>query len=623
MGKTTRKPAEKQSQAAPSRGKRLWLVRAGLATLVPLLVLVGLEGGMRLCGWGYPTAFCLRASANSARPTVYTENRKFLWQFYSPNTNLRPNPFAVVADKPPGTRRIVVLGESAAAGTPNPAYNFGRILERMLDSPTSRVEVINAAMNGVNSHILLPVARDCLRLKPDLFLIYMGNNEMVGLYAPGPHSGRLTGHLNLLHAYQWLRATRVGQCLAPLFQRLEPESASTQEQDAAFFAEHRVARDDPRRAAVYNNFRVNLAGICAAAQQVGAKVVLMTVAVNLKDSPPFGSLHRDGLSPADLEHWETEYAAGSRVEAVQPAQALEHFAAAAKLDDHYAELHYRLARCYQALEQGSKAGAEFSLARDWDALPFRADSKLNQLIREQAADTNAAIKNQKSKIKNLPLLVDTERLMAEASGGVPRDNFFSDHAHPNFSGDYLLAKAVLPEVRRAFGDLGNDQSLLTSAPTVEECAARLAYTRVDESKSAVQMAQTRGLPPFTSQLEHAQRQRELEQRIAERYGNLGQKDLATAIATYQHALRQRPDDVRLYFNFGQLLLLGKDFAGAAEQFKAAKERWPHWAPLRAGLSAALVSAGKKDEAVQELREALKIEPESKDIKAGLEQLGNF
>jgi hypothetical protein len=228
MGKTTRKPPEKQRQAAAgSRGKRLWLVRAGLATVVPFLALLLVESAMRLCGWGYPTAFCLRARANSERPTVYTENRKFLWQFYSPKTNLRPNPFAVAADQPAGTRRIVILGESAAAGTPNPAYNFGRIIERMLDSPTGRVEVINAAMNGVNSHILLSVARDCLRLRPDLFVIYMGNNEMVGLYAPGPHSGWLTGHLGLLHAYQWLRGTRLGECLAPLFQRLDPESAST------------------------------------------------------------------------------------------------------------------------------------------------------------------------------------------------------------------------------------------------------------------------------------------------------------------------------------------------------------------------------------------------------------
>ncbi len=178
-------------------GWRAWASRLATAILVPAFLPALVEGSLRLLGCGYPTAFCLKQNGS------YIENGKFLWQFYSRKTNLRPNPFEVAATKPADGLRAVVIGESAAAGTPQPAYNFGRILDRMLRQrfPGRHLEVINAAMRGVNSHILLPAARDCcVKLRPDVVIVYMGNNEVVGLYAPGPHSGRLTSFLHLLQA---------------------------------------------------------------------------------------------------------------------------------------------------------------------------------------------------------------------------------------------------------------------------------------------------------------------------------------------------------------------------------------------------------------------------------------
>src|SRR6266498_469264 len=128
--RTDKNSAARQPSGGPRRirGWRLWAFRAGLALGIPAVLLALVEGGLRLAGFGYPAAFCLQPSGTAD----YVENRKFVWQFYSPKTNLRPNPFVVAADKPADTLRVVVLGESAAAGTPDPAYSFGRILERML-----------------------------------------------------------------------------------------------------------------------------------------------------------------------------------------------------------------------------------------------------------------------------------------------------------------------------------------------------------------------------------------------------------------------------------------------------------------------------------------------------------
>src|SRR5262249_7358000 len=126
----------------------------------------------------------------------------------------------------------------------------------------------------------------------------------------------------------------------------------------------------------------------------------------------------------------------------QWAEALAHYQEAERLDDHFAELHFRLARCALAAGQLDQARQHFGLARDWDALPFRTDSRLNRIIRE----TVAAQKNEGV------LLADAEKAFADESsreGGVPGRRLFHEHVHLNFDGDYLLARTFLPVVAQA------------------------------------------------------------------------------------------------------------------------------------------------------------------------------
>lgn len=204
-------------------------------------------------------------------------------------------------------------------------------------------EVVNAAMRGINSHVVLPIARDCADLSPSLFLVYMGNNEAVGLYAPGPKGFNATPYRRLLRCSQSLKGTRLAQAMQRLARRvLKP--ASKPEQDIEFFRAHRLQADDPRRTAIYDNFQANLDDVCGAARRAGAPVILSTVAVNLGGFPPVASLHRSGLTPAQIESWQAEYARG----AINETQG-------------------RFAEARQS----------FALARDWDALQFRTDRRLN------------------------------------------------------------------------------------------------------------------------------------------------------------------------------------------------------------------------------------------------------
>jgi len=86
------------------------------------------------------------------------------------------------AQKPPGTARIVCLGDSCTAGDLLPSFDdtYPRQLEQMLTKahPTRPVEVINAGVGGYSSYQgRLWLEREILRYEPDLVAIYFGWND--------------------------------------------------------------------------------------------------------------------------------------------------------------------------------------------------------------------------------------------------------------------------------------------------------------------------------------------------------------------------------------------------------------------------------------------------------------
>ena len=124
------------------------------------------------------------------------------------------------------------------------------------------------------------------------------------------------------------------------------------------FLKQQVPADGPAIDGVYSNFRGNLSDIVAVAQGSGARVLISTVGVNLKDSAPFASLHRADLAPKDREAWEEKMREGTALEdAGRHSEALDRYLSAAAIDDRYAELQYRIGRIYWAL-------GEFTMARE-------------------------------------------------------------------------------------------------------------------------------------------------------------------------------------------------------------------------------------------------------------------
>jgi tetratricopeptide (TPR) repeat protein len=568
--------------------------------LSPLLFFALLEAGLRLGGYGYPTGFFVGPDANG----VCASNRQFGWRFFPPSLARKPVPCCMSA-KPAGAVRIFVLGSSAAQGIPEPSLNFGRILEVMLRQRYRDVkfEVVNAAMTGINSHVTLEIARDCAAHQPDLFVVYMGNNEVVGPYGPGTVFERWSPSWRLIRANVWLKSMRVGQLLSDMMGCIHARNDSaTVWRGMEMFLNNKVTADDPRLPATYGNFRQNLVDICGIARGAGAGVILSTVAVNLKDCPPFASQHRSDLSPEQLTKWKKLYQAGDELENKKRwAEAIAKYEAAAQIDDRFAELRYRLGRCLLASSRRAQARDQFVSARDLDTLRFRADGRINAIVREVAAQQQAG------EVR----LADAERSLATSEfspDGIPGDGLFYEHVHLRFDGNYLLARVILDEVEAAVPRLAaaRKQKPILSR---EQCAESLALTTWDEYQMATEIIEMTSRPPFTNQLDYAARQASAQKRLS----GLGRvacmpAAVQTAVEMYEAAMEKAPGDWCLHYRLGVMASAAGRFELALEHLKAVREKLPRDGAVLNDLGKAALGYGRIDEAIADLRKATEMDP---------------
>ena len=581
---------------------------------------------MRLGGYGYPTAFFVGPDANGS----YTTNYRFGWRFFPRSIAREPQP-SFVSAKSADTIRIFVLGSSAAYGIPDPSFNFGRILEVMLRKkyPGTKFEVVNAAITAINSHVVLEIARDCAAHQPDLFIVYMGNNEVVGPYGPGTVFQQWSPSLSFIRANIWVKSMRMGQLMGNIIGNIRSKTDTPpQWLGMEMFLKNKVPADDPRLAAVYDNFRQNLADICDLSRRTGSGIILSTVAVNLKDCPPFASIHRPDLESKDLEKWESIYKAGIELEnKEQWTEAIAQYEAAARIDDRFADLQFRLGRCFFNMKQYADADRCFISARDLDALRFRADSRINEVIREVATKQKAAG----------VYFTDAEKALSNSDlspHGIPGKELFYEHVHFTFEGNYLLARAMLDQVHDALpkairsGKIGE-------VPSQEQCAKALVLTQWDAYNMANQMAQMLSHPPFSNQLDHANLLITAREQAA-RLRILSQTPQARhdAWTAYESALREYPDDVDLHIRFAHLAVDFGQPEAAAEQMESIVQKLPWSSDMHMLFGNVLKRCGRNDEALAQYRKALEIAPVNEEayfnigvILAGLGQneaaLGNF
>jgi tetratricopeptide (TPR) repeat protein len=471
---------------------RVWLYRALAAAGLPLALFLGLELGLRIAGYGQSFRYLIP----DEKPGFVRTNPDFVAWFLPSDFDLRPLNYRLAIRKPEHALRVVVLGGSAAQGIPVPAFGFAAQLRAQLRAryPGRDIELINTGIVAINSHVVYQIARELSRYSPDLFVIYMGNNEVVGPYGPGCAYLSEMPPLWVIRLSVFVRSTRTGQLAARLLSRLAGRKRPAEWGGMSMFVNNSVRGDDPRLETVYRNFEANLRDIVRAGSSGGARVVLCTMVSNLKDSAPFLSLHRPGLGEADMNAWRTVFNRG-RIEWLldDPKSARPDLERALSLDPQYADTSFMLGTV--EMEQGDVGSARrhFLDAQHWDALRFRPDGRINEIIRQVAADNSSTV-----------TLVDA----ALAMGSDPRSTvaptgreLLLEHVHFGWDGSYRLARLIAEASERAaFGPLRGDAPWLDS----RGCADALGYTAHEKLTVLRKLAAIVEHPPFTNQLTYCE-----------------------------------------------------------------------------------------------------------------------
>lgn len=575
-------------------------MRLAAVTLVPLLLLGLLELSLRLTGFGYPTRLFLPVKIGGKDFLV--PNEKFTYRFFPSALARAPLSSAVMpAQKPAKTLRVFLLGESAAYGDPDSSFGVGRYLQAILEAryPGNDFEVVCVAITAINSHVILPIARECAKHDGDIWVIYMGNNEMVGPYGAGTVFGEKAPSIGFVRTALALKTTRLGQLMDRMVTGIQGRSPAPESWAGIdMFRENPLRHDDPKRLRAYENFQVNLNDILGVAEKAGVPVILSTVAANLRDCAPFVSLHRDALAPAALAEWMRLFEQGKALEGAGSFEAaLGAYALAAAVDSDFAELHFRIGTCQLALNERAAAISSFERARDHDALAVRADTRINRIIAD--AMENPTVTG----------LDAVKALSSQTPDGIPGKEHFYEHVHLTMAGNFLLARALagkvaerLPAALTATGGEGAFEA------EIEACNRRLAVTLWDQKRVWDVALGRISVAPFISQSSHPQNVRYFRERMKEVDSRTTAGTPALDRRMYEAALEQNPGDTLVRWNYAQFLERTGNLPEAANQGEIICEYLPHSAWPHYFVGSVRARLGNRDEAARFLQQAIRINP---------------
>jgi Tfp pilus assembly protein PilF/lysophospholipase L1-like esterase len=470
----------------------------------PLLFFAGLEATLFLTGKFEPVPVLKQVEHEGKNYWVmepeYT--RRVLGR---DNVILRQKFFAPV-EREPGTRRVVLLGESAAAGYPLPEYGLGRIMKVLwgAEFPGEKLEMIDMTSVGVNSHVLRVFVREAMRMQPDAVILYAGHNEIIGPYGPANVFGYQAPGAWFAQAGLTLGNTRVGRALSLLAAKTLGEGTAEWRGLEEFRAAH-FAADDPAVGKAADLAEANFRSIVETALDGGAKMLICVPAVNLADWPPLVSA--DG--PVDKS----------------------------------ARAAYDKARGLELASQTAEAWRLYRSACDLDQMRFRADSRVREGQREVVIEMASPD----------VLLVDADiRLHEENPGPLTDRDLFLEHVHLTFEGRVAVAALMVDGLAELLGvspaQPSSAQDWWAAFPSrLAEARTRTMFTEAEEAVMWEQVASLLQLDVFSTGQDIGERRERAAQRVVQlRTAATKFRDSTVVQEAYLRALAGNPDDAELH-----------------------------------------------------------------------------
>ena len=374
-----------------ARKQKLFLA---ITLAFPLLFLLVVEGALRLFWKGGEAPLFVRAPV---RGDYLVANPLVARRWFSFETQL---PFPIsepfLRKKPERAFRVFVLGESSTAGFPYPRnVTFSRYLRDVLRDvlPSDSVEVINLGIAATNSFAMADIVADVQSQHPDAIVIYSGHNEWYGALGVGS-SESWTLSPSLIRTALRVQHFRIGFALRQLMVAVRRRSGAPVLDSTAVSLMETLARDKdiPLDGAGYRQgltqFGENLDFVVGRFRKTGIPVFVGSLASNLRDLPP---LYSPKNGPADSV--------------------------------------YRAARALFATGDTARARDAFVRARDLDVVRFRAPTAFDSVVKSVTQRQGGIY---------VPV---AETFAAAARGGIPGNDLFVEHVHPNAAGYALLGRA--------------------------------------------------------------------------------------------------------------------------------------------------------------------------------------
>jgi len=418
------------------------------AILLPIVFLLLLEAGLRLCSYGHNVRLFVEDKENA---DYLVMNQHASERYFTSGENATTGVFeSFRKKKAAGTFRVFVLGESTTLGFPYMgSASFDRwIFYRLMHTfPDREFEIVNVSLTAVNSYTVLGFAKEIVNYQPDAVMIYCGQNEYYGALGVGSTS-QLGSHRAIIQSVLYLRSFRLVQLMENSYSGIIKLFRGKTIDTGETLMKRMAARQEiPVHSDLYyrgiEQFRNNMEDVCKLLSANKIPVFISNLVSNEKDLKPFISSKKDSTSSAGYQ--------------------------------------YNLA-C-QTFKKGDFVSAKklFVLAKELDMLRFRAPDTLNTII--------AGLPHHYPGV----YLVDTKKLFEDHSPhGIIGNETMLEHVHPNIYGYSLLSDAFYRSLIQ--------HKLITPDPRNELSLAQLQHempiTLVDSLKGTFEIMVLKEKWPF-------------------------------------------------------------------------------------------------------------------------------
>ena len=465
--------------------------------LLPLIILSILELSLRIIGYDNDLKIVSTIERNGKN--YYTMNQLVGKRYFGKDRlyyRKGSHDFFEV-NKRPNTIRVFCFGASTMAGFP---YEYNAIpseflRDRLVEAfPKKNIEVINTAIAATNSFTVVQFAKKLADYKPDLFIVYMGQNEFYGVYGVG--STISIGKSRwMINTYLWLGQFKTFllikdliNSVTGLFNSGNPGKNKILMEEMAKNNSIGLNSEDYKTAV--NTFRENYKEVIEIAKKNKIPIIISTLVSNQADLKPFVSIHSQSVNDSLRNKWDLFYNEGIKSFVKGDYQnAVNNFSKAVSIDSIPADAHYQLGKCFEKLGDFNFAREEFESAKDLDGLRFRAPSEFNKVIRNLSSNLNVALADVKKEFQK------------KSINGIIGDNLLADHVHPNIKGYFLMAKSWFNTVRgnnllglsiiNGFGTQTNNSEKNDSLLWQES-----SVTNLDSTIGSLKILELRNRPPF-------------------------------------------------------------------------------------------------------------------------------